>query len=144
MNAFGWLDDFLFDCVFQPFAHKFQRATGRTNFWLAKISAAFAFAAMVVVFMYQINLGGLLANICAIVVFLALYLAYSAQCDRKEKDFFKMSSDVATANEGRLTNAPNRQIFVAFTVLFSGLAIMASFINKQAITRKSGMKSSMR
>jgi hypothetical protein len=37
LSMFQWFDDFLIDKVFEPFAHWFQKLTGKDCFWLAEI-----------------------------------------------------------------------------------------------------------
>jgi len=119
MGILKTADDFLMDRVIQPFSHKFQRLTGKTNFWLAKMSFAFSVATVVVWYMLLASgtkyLIGISSYAVGAVAYLVMYYAFARGYDKDEEEFFAKSADEALMNPRRISRASKRKIDLVWT-----------------------------
>ncbi len=79
------IDNYLIDHRFEPFAHKFQRLTGKTNFWLAKVS-------WVILVLSALSVMGSAAYVFGPVLALCLVLIFK-KLTATEKEFFAEQSN---------------------------------------------------
>lgn len=117
-KAVNTLDAFILKC-FTKFAHRFQKITGRTNYFLAKIGLAIVVAAVSVAILGCVlpilteKVSPIFAFICGLIAIAEI--SRMAKLDRAEKDAIE-SSEVRVKHFISENSLVSRMIWVFFSV----------------------------
>ena len=112
------LDTWLID-KHEQFAHWFQRWTGLTNFWLAKVAwvmFAFSMSALACVNLHERSVFAVRISFISTIFLLALYLWVRAICNRMEAHYLEGSQSVHFVTEVARSLWPVRLVFYGFHI----------------------------
>ncbi len=132
-GTFIVLDAFLIDKVFQKIAWWFQRLTGRTNFWLARICyivAALCYILWIAVPFSSLSLlSGLIVSL-TVAFYVAAMLWMVRRLEKWEEIFLKNQGDQPTANMLRVLG-----VFIRIMGLFICLIVGSQSILLYQMTK---------
>src|SRR3989344_6270197 len=123
------IDSFLIDEVFQPLAHKFQRLTGKTNFWLAKwcgIMTAISGISFATALYYKYETPGLFFLGVAILYafWMLITIIYAEIKDQSIPDHF--------LNTDRIRYVPDRMV-ILLLLLVSSIILPSLFLKVEGL-----------
>lgn len=125
MNFLFVVDAFLMDRIFEPFAHWFQKLTGKTNFWLCRQALLLSLIFYLIIFVYY-GKEDIIGVLLLFLIFFAIpcKLTYDAQY-KEEKRFLNNDYLKGCKNPARKTEWKWR-IFRIVTGLFL-ICVLALF-----------------
>ena len=106
------LDDLLFDCVFQPFAHWFQRMTGKDNFFLALLCSLLATLTLVCV-------DTLLGDSFGYIIDTVFGMSFTFTTTALQKQYMKENTNKDSLTFNSLRRNPGRKIMRVIWVIFT-------------------------